>query len=730
MGAAHFSIEQADTGLLCLVAMTRFHQMAAEPAQLKHQFSHASAFSDSELLRAAKALDFKASLTKVRINNLSNASLPAIAKAVDGTYFILARVAEGKEANSNAGAEQAIPKQFLIHDLRQSQPQSVTEEALDQFWSGELILLTRRGGVLQSLQQNFDIRWFIPALVKYRKLFAEVILASFFLQLFALITPLFFQVVMDKVLVHKGFTTLDVLAVGFFAVAVFEALLGGIRNYIFSHTTNRVDVELGARLYNHMLALPLAYFQARQVGQSVARVRELDSIRSFITGTALTLIVDVSFTFVFIAVMWYYSAPLTWVVLATLPFYVILSVFITPIFRSRLDDKFQHGAANQSFLVESVTGMETVKAMAVEPQMQRKWEDLLAKYVHSSFRAQNLGNVVNQISGFVNKMMTLGIIWYGAHLVIDGQISVGQLVAFNMLAGRVSGPILKLMQLWQDFQQAGISVQRLGDILNSPREPGFNPNRSTLPQLKGHVEFDHLRFRYRHDGPVVLDDVSIRVAPGEVIGIVGKSGSGKSTLAKLIQRLYVPEAGRVSIDGVDLSMVDTAWLRKNIGVVMQENFLFNRTVRENIALTNPGLPMEAVVQAAKMAGAHEFITEMPEAYDTLVGERGSNLSGGQCQRIAIARALITNPRILIFDEATSALDYESERVIQNNMASICHGRTVFIIAHRLSTVRMCDRILVMEKGKIIEEGNHHALIQQNGYYAQLHRYQSEVPPIK
>jgi subfamily B ATP-binding cassette protein HlyB/CyaB len=362
--------------------------------------------------------------------------------------------------------------------------------------------------------------------------------------------------------------------------------------------------------------------------------------------------------------------------------------------------------------------------MAVEPQMRKKLEDHLSSYVHASFRSQNLSNVAGQTAGLINKLMTLGIIWVGAHLVIDGQITVGQLIAFNMLAGHVSGPILKLVQLWQDFQQAGISIERLGDILNTPREPGFNPNRSRLPALQGKVSFEHIRFKYRSDGPVILDNINLEVNAGEVIGIVGRSGSGKSTITKLIQRLYIPESGRTLIDGVDLSVIDTVWLRKQIGVVLQENFLFNKTIRENIALSDPSIPMEQVIQAAKMAGAHDFIVDLPEGYDNMVGEQGSNLSGGQRQRLAIARALINNPRILIFDEATSALDYESERLIQDNMAKICQDRTVFIIAHRLSTVRACDRIIVMDKGRIVEQGNHDKLIQQQGYYAKLHSYQA------
>ncbi|MEJ2076194.1 MAG: type I secretion system permease/ATPase, partial [Reinekea sp.] len=651
--------------------------------------------------------------------------LPAIAKARDGSYFILARLGESTDTS---GA--STTRTYLIHDLRDAAPRSVSQEEFDALWSGELILVTRRQGLGESLQQKFDISWFIPSLVKYRKIFSEVLIASFFLQLFALVTPLFFQVVMDKVLVHRGFSTLDVLAIGFFVIVVFEAFLGGFRNYLFSHTTNRVDVELGSRLFNHLLALPLAYFESRQVGQNVARVRELDSIRNFITGTALTLVIDLFFVFVSLTLMWYYSPTLTWIVLATVPAYIILSMFITPILRHRLNDKFKHSAANTAFLTESITGIGTVKSMAVEPQMRRKLEDHLSSYVHASFRSQNLGNVANQVSSLISKLMTLGIIWWGAHLVIDGQITVGQLIAFNMLASRVSGPVLKLVQLWQEFQQAGISIARLGDILNTPREPGFNPNRSRLPSLQGAVTLDHVKFRYRVDGPLILHEIDMQVKPGEVIGIVGRSGSGKSTITKLIQRLYVPEAGRVLVDGVDLAMIDTAWLRRQIGVVLQENFLFNRSIRENIALVDPSIPMERVIAVAKMAGAHEFIVELPEGYDTMVGEQGSNLSGGQRQRLAIARALINNPSILIFDEATSALDYESERLIQDNMARICQGRTVFIIAHRLSTVHACNRIIVMDKGRIVEQGDHDQLLSQNGYYAKLHSYQNHQPHLK
>jgi subfamily B ATP-binding cassette protein HlyB/CyaB len=696
-----------DTGLLCLAMLARYHQVATDVDQLAHEFRPTDApFGVTEILLAARKLDLRARRMQVSASRLSTTPLPAIGRDVDGNFFILARFDAGKA---------------LIHDPRRSSPAELNAEELAQLWAGELILLASRASIAGALAK-FDFSWFIPAVVKYRKLLLEVFLVSFVIQLFALVTPLFFQVVMDKVLVHRSFTTLDVIAVGLLAVVIFEVVLTALRSYVFAHTSSRIDVELGARLFRHLLNLPLGYFRARQVGDSVARVRELENIRSFLTGHAVTVVLDLFFSVVFLAVMAYYSVWLTLIVAASLPCYFLLSLTFTPTLRARLEEKFNRGAENQSFLVETISGVETVKASAVEPQWIRKWDNQLAAYVKAAFRTTALGTVANGGVTLISKLVTVATMWLGARLVIDGQLTVGQLIAFNMLSGNVAGPVMRLAQLWTDFQQVGISMQRLGDILNTRTE--VHTPRPALPALRGAVEFDQVEFRYRPGAQLVLRNVSLQVPPGETVGIVGRSGSGKSTLTKLVQRLYPPEQGRVLVDGVDISTIDASSLRRQIGVVLQENVLFNRSIRDNIALSDPGVPLQQVMRVAQLAGAHEFIAEMPEGYDTMVGEHGATLSGGQRQRIAIARALLSNPRILIFDEATSALDYESESIIQRNMREISRGRTVLIIAHRLSAVKDANRIIVMDRGAIVEEGPHVDLIQrEKGHYAALYRMQ-------
>ncbi|WP_216891547.1 type I secretion system permease/ATPase [Pseudomonas putida] len=700
--------DSPDTGLICLLILARFHNVAASGEQLAHEFTDGQqAFPAPQLLLASRKLGLKAKRVETRPERLAQTPLPAIAADREGGFFIIARMDQGR---------------VLIQDPRDERPEVIDLATLEQRWSGEL-LLVRSEALAPGESSRFDFTWFIPAIVKHRKLLGEVTLVSFVLQIFALLTPLFFQVVMDKVLVHHGLTTLDVIAIGLLGIMLFESALSGLRSFVFAHTASRIDVELGSRLFHHLIHLPLAYFQARRVGDSVARVRELENIRNFLTGNAITLVMDVLFSVVFIAVMFYYSGWLTLVVVASLPLYALVSLLITPVLRQRLQDSFNRGAENQAFLVETVNGIDTLKSMAVEPQVLRRWDNQLAAYVAAGFKTQTLSTLANESVGLIGKLVTVATLWLGARLVIDGQLTVGELIAFNMLAGRVAQPIMRLAQLWTSFQQTGVSVQRLGDILNTRTELGSSA-RSALPPLRGRIEFDQVRFRYRADGSEILRGVNLCIEPGEVIGVVGRSGSGKSTLTRLLQRLYVPERGRVLVDGMDLALADASSLRRQIGVVQQDNLLFNRSIRENIALADPGTPLETVMQAARLAGAHDFILELAEGYDTMVGEHGASLSGGQRQRIAIARALIGDPRILIFDEATSALDYESERIIQQNMRSICQGRTVIIIAHRLSAVRDANRIVVVDRGQIVEQGSHAELLaHQAGHYARLHRLQ-------
>lgn len=701
------SASGADLPLRGLVMLAQYHGIAADEAQLRHQAGRGDQpFDDISLLQAAKRLGLKARVVDQPLERLDRIALPAMALRDDGDSFLIAKVHADK---------------VLIHDISAGRPAILSMDELSARYERRLLVAASRASLRAELGK-FDFTWFIPAVVKYRKLLLEALLVSLILQLFALVTPLFFQVVMDKVLAHQAMTTLNVITVGLILVTVFNVILTGLRSFVFSHTTSRIDVELGAQLFRHLLALPMSWFEVRRVGDTTARIRELDNIRNFLTGQTLTSVLDLLFTAVFLAVMCFYSGWLTLLVAASLPLYGLWSALISPMLRSRLNDKFARGADNQSFLVEAVAGIGTVKAMAVEPRMTRTWDGQLAAYVAAGFRATSLANVGQQGVQLLQRGVSIGILFFGAKLVINGQLSVGQLIAFNMLAGQVASPIVRLAQLWQDFQQVGISVARLGDLLNAKTE--LVRSQAAMPPISGAIKLDQVSFRYRPDAPPVLTDVTLDIAAGEVVGIVGRSGSGKSSLTRLVQRLYVPEAGRISVDGLDLALADTAWLRRQLGVVLQENFLFNRSIRENIALVDPAMPLEPVIEAAILAGAHEFIVDLPEGYDTVVGEHGASLSGGQRQRIAIARALISNPRILIFDEATSALDYESERIVMENMRAICKGRTVLIIAHRLSTVAHADRIIVMDKGRIVEEGPPRALLEnQDGPFAKLHKLQ-------
>lgn len=665
-----------------------------------------------ELLRIMKQFDFKAKVKHINAEKIfkENYPFPAIIINRDNTYSVLLKI------NNEA-------QRVLILDIKEGKSKDISYDELEELTDNKFIILAHN---LINSQIKFGFKWFFKEILTYKQVIAEVMLGSFIVQLFGLVTPLFTQVILDKVIVHRSLMTLDVLAFAFVAVMIFELLLNFSRKYIFIHTASKIDAKLGAKLFKHLFSLPFTYFENRKVGNIITRVRELDQIREFITNKSISVILDLFFSFVFLIMMLIYSRILTFIVILFVIVIGLLYLIITPELRERLEKKFQMGAQSNSYLVESVTGIQTVKSLAIEGSMQKKWEDYLAKFISSSFQLSNMGNIANAFSNMLQKAMTIAILYFGVKLVISNKLTIGQLIAFQMFSNQFSGPVLRLVNLWNEFQQCLLGIDRLGDILNTPVE--IQPSQSiTLPHINGAVKFDNICFKYSPNAPYAISNFKFFIKPGMSVGLVGRSGSGKSTITKLIQKLYLPNEGTIYIDGVDVRQMNPAWLRYNIGVVLQENYLFAGSIRDNISLPKPDASIEQIMHVAQMAGAHEFITEFPEGYETIVGERGSSLSGGQRQRIAIARALITNPRIFIMDEATSALDYESERIILNNMDKITKDRTTFIIAHRLSAVRNCDVILVMDKGHIIEAGSHEELIEKpKGYYRFLYSQQEGV----
>lgn len=699
------------TALICLELLGRINRITMDLRTVTREYGIGEEeLTREQLLLVAKNLGFKA-----RIKNMPPGDLlqkypaPVIVIFTDNTYGVLLRI----------NTEERKVLAFLPKEMA---PKQLDLGEFESLSCGDYIVFKHK---MITDEIAFGFRWFYAEILRYKNVMAEVLTGSFVVQLFGLVTPLFTQVILDKVIVHRTMTTLDVLAVAFVAVAVFECILNLTRNYIFAHTANKIDAKLGAKLFKHLLALPFIYFESRKVGNIVNRIRELDNIRDFITNKSVSVIIDLFFALVFVAVMFLYSVKLTLIFISFVIVIGILYLTVTPELRRRLQYKFLMAGQSNSYLVEAVTGIQTVKSLALEGSMQKKWEENLSQYVHSSFKLSNMSNIAGAFSGIFQRSMTITVLYLGVKLVIDNQLTIGQLIAFQMFSGQFTGPFLRLVNLWNEFQQALLSVDRLGDILNNPIELKSGKD-ITLPKLNGAVRFENVSFKYSLDGPTVLDRVSFEVKPGMSIGLVGRSGSGKSTITKLIEKLYIIGEGTIFLDEVDIRHMNPVWLRYNIGVVLQDDYLFSGSIRENISLPRPGAPMEDIIDVAKTAGAHRFISQLPEGYDTVVGERGSTLSGGQKQRIAIARALIINPRILIFDEATSALDYESEKIIQQNLAGIKAGRTTFIVAHRLSAVRDCDTIIALDGGCIKEMGSHKELIEKKGYYHHLYT-QQEAP---
>ena len=617
-------------------------------------------------------------------------------------------------ASSEQGLKLASPKQGLVtlapQDLAESFPEGI-----------ELLLMERSNA---TPDQKFGPGWFWPALKRYRGVLIQVLAASFVVQLFTLANPLLIQVIIDKVISQRSLDTLQVLGIALVVVTILEGVLGSLKTFLFAETTNRIDQRLGAEVIDHLLRLPLGYFDRRPVGELGTRVAELEKIRNFLTGQALTTILDAAFSVIYILVMVIYSWLLTLIALSVLPIQIGLTVLGAPLFRRQFRAAAEENAKTQSHLVEVLTGIQTVKAQNVEMVSRWRWQEFYSQYIARTFEKTITGTALNQTSQVLQKISQLMVLWIGASMVLNGELSLGQLIAFRIISGYVTQPLLRLSTIWQSIQELRVSFERLADVIDTPEESDeVDKSKVMLPPLKGDVCFEGLSFNFRPGQPEVLKDINLQVKAGTFVGIVGQSGSGKSTLMKLLPRLYEPGSGRILIDGYDISKVELYSLRRQIGIVPQDPLLFSGTVSENIALTNPEASSEEIVRAARMANAHDFIMELASGYSTPVGERGAALSGGQRQRVAIARTLLSNPKLLVMDEATSALDYETERKVCDNLLTDLDDQTVFFITHRLSTIRQADVIVMLHQGAIVEVGTHDELMSHRGRYYALYRQQ-------
>ncbi|MCC5650819.1 peptidase domain-containing ABC transporter [Nostoc sp. XA013] len=660
----------------------------------------------------AELIGLKAQLIELPVASLTRIPTPALIRY--GNNFAVLYAAD---ANTMVVG---VPSQGIVRCKPAQLVEQLDVDPTDFPPKVRVLLLS---ATKETPQERFSLRWFIPYLSKHRRVLIEVFVASFFVQLAALANPLVVQLIIDKVITQNSIGTLHILGILLLVVGLFEAVLTTLRTYLFVDTTNRIDMGLGSQIIDHLLRLPLRYFERRPVGELSTRINELENIRQFLTGTALTVGLDALFSLVYIGVMLIYSWQLTLVGLSTIPVFILITLVASPTISRQLRGKAERNAETQSYLVEVMSGIQTVKAQNIELRSRFSWQERYARFVAAGFKTVVTSTLANSTSNFLNKLSSLLVLWVGAYLVLQGELTLGELIAFRIISGYVTSPILRLAQLWQSFQETALSIERLSDIVDTPQEGETDRYNIPLPAIKGAVKYENVSFRFGTSGPLQLSNVNLEFEPGKFIGIVGQSGSGKSTMMKLLLRLYETESGRILIDGYDIAKVELYSLRRQIGVVPQETLLFDGSVQENIALTNPDATTEEIIEAAQVACAHEFIMNLPNGYNTRVGERGSALSGGQRQRIAIARSVLQRPKLLVLDEATSALDYPTERQICLNLAKAFKGDTVFFITHRLNTVSNADMIVVMDNSRVIEKGSHQELMAAKGHYFYLYQQQ-------
>ncbi|MDQ0322198.1 ATP-binding cassette subfamily B protein [Pararhizobium capsulatum DSM 1112] len=701
----------AHTNLQCLALVARHHGIDLSPERLVHDYAIGEqAVPIRQILRMAKDAGLKAKSVQLTWQSLFQlgGAYPLLVQLENGNWVIVADAAgEGEDARVKVLDPLAQRPEFII----------LGQEQFTRSWHGNAILM-KRDYRLSDEDQPFGFRWFLPEIARQRSLLRDVALAAFVLYGLGLATPIFFQLVIDKVLVHQSYSTLVVLTIGIGIALIFDAAFTFLRRYLLLYATNKIDIRVATRTFGHLLNLPIALFEQASAGVLVKHMQQTGRIREFLTGRLFLTLLDAFSLLVFIPILLLYSVKLTFVVLGFAALVGLVVMVLVGPFQRRLQSLYQAEGERQALLVETVHGMRTVKSLALEPRQRRVWDDRSAETISVRFRVDKISTVAQALTGLLEKLMGVAIIGLGALDVFSGAMTIGALVAFNMLAGRVSGPLVQIVTMVHEYQEVALSVRMLGEIMNQKPEQ-FGRGRGIRPELKGRIDFDKVTFRYGSDGPPALDDVSFTIPAGSVFGVVGKSGSGKTTVTRLIQGLYQNQQGIIRIDGYDSREIDLSHLRTSIGVVLQDNFLFRGTVRENIAAAKPDASIEEVIAAARIAGAEEFIERLPRGFESMLEENASNLSGGQRQRLAIARALITDPKLLILDEATSALDPDSEAIVRQNLGKIAAGRTVVIVSHRLSTLVDADAILVIDRGKIADIGRHDQLVSRCITYRHL-----------